>query len=106
MRYAYQPAEPNQTAVSAPHGSEMMRHGGEYDVPEAWAATLNGRIPGLDGNPCLIPLDNAPGAAAAAFIAAISEPTPHNPETPPPAVSTNVVEPVKRGRGRPPKVPA
>lgn len=41
--------------------------------------------------------------AAADFIAAVSEPTPFNPETPP-AEASATAESVKRGPGRPRKV--
>ncbi len=105
MRYAFEPSQRSAQPCQGV-GLPAMLAGGIYEVEASHAALVCESYPGLDGNPCLIPLDNTPGAAAAAFIAAISEPTPHNPETPPPAVSTDVVEPVKRGRGRPPRVPA
>ena len=68
------------------------------------------RIPGIDGNPCFVPVTPTPlspiPTAASDFIAAISAPTAMNPETDPETEhpeADNDAAPARRGRGRPKK---
>jgi hypothetical protein len=79
-----------------------MVSGSVYDVEPEWAARIVATVPGVDGAPCLIPVGRPAVDAAADFIAAISTPTPHNPETPNAAVADSSA-PVKRKPGRPKK---
>ena len=104
MRAAYRPENPASEPASCPPGGAQvpMRAGNVYDVPDEWAAYIISAFPGADGAPCLVPVDDG-AEAAADFIAAVSEPTPLNPETPH-AEASATAEPVKRGPGRPRKV--
>lgn len=98
MKYTYSPARPMEQAASARRGQPQvaMRSGGVYDIDPEWAQFIVGIVPGVDGGPCLVPVDPPGAAAAADFIAAISTPTEHNPETDP-----TPVEPAQKKRGRP-----
>lgn len=92
MRAVYRPESAAAEPASCPPGGLQvpMRSGEVYDVPDEWAAYIISAYPGVDGAPCLVPVD-----AAADFMDAISAPTPHNPETP---ASPADVTPPKRGR--------
>ena len=98
MRYRFTPEHPGAIAYAS--ASVMVRSGDTVELTDAQAARLRDCVAGVNGAPCLIPVDSA-ALAVSEFMAAICEPTPLNPETPPPAVSVQVTEPVKRGRGRP-----
>lgn len=102
MRYVFRPAHPGAGPAVASGLPECMVAGREYDTDPGWAAHVMSGCPGIDGAPCLIPLDPPGAGAAREFLAAISTPTTINPETPPAAVSA-LAEPVKRKPGRKPR---
>ena len=58
MLCRYLPAS-GEHAASAPAGAsqEHMRSGGVYDVSDAWRAKLCILTPGIDGGPCLVPVE-------------------------------------------------
>lgn len=86
--HRFNPDHPGAVAYAFP-GGPLLRAG---DVADLTDEQVN-RLRSICGD-CLIPVN--PGAGAAAdFIAAISAPTPHNPETP---VNPADVTPIKRGR--------
>ena len=96
MRYRFAPEHPGAIAYAS--ASVMVRRGDVVELTDAQCARLTACVAGVDGAPCLIPVDSA-AEAVADFMAAISTPTDCNPETPPPAVSVDA-EPVKRTRRR------
>ena len=82
----------------------VVRSGDVVDAPAEWVARIGAAYVGVGAGPCLIPVSSPGVEAAADFIAAVSTPTPLNPETPPAAVSAEPkAEPVKRKPGRPRK---
>lgn len=105
MRFRFTPANRGEQAASAPAGQPQvaMVAGESYDLDPAWAERLLSIVGGVNGAPCLIPLDPPGHEAAREFIAAISTPTTFNPETPPAAASDVTPEPVKRKPGRKPR---
>ena len=84
MRARFQPEHPG--AVAWVNG-RMVRAGAVVDVDEATLARVSG----------LVAVDEG-AEAAADFIAAISVPTPHNPEASPVADPAPLATPAKRGR--------
>lgn len=80
----------------------VVRLGDVVDAPVEWVARINAAYVGTGGGPCLIPVDSPAVDPVADFMAAISTPTPFNPETPPAAVAAEAA-PVKRKPGRPRK---
>lgn len=97
MRYTFRPMSDATHAASAPPGRNpvAMVAGEAYDVDAEWAAVINACTPGIDGQPALVPVAGV--EAAADFIAAISQPTPLNPET---DAAVPTPGPVKRTRGK------
>ena len=105
-------------AVAFLDGS-VVRLGDVVDAPAEWVARISAAYVGTGGGPCLIPVESpavdpvespavdpveSPAVDPVAdFMAAISVPTPFNPETPPAAASSDKPEPVKRKPGRPRK---
>ena len=80
----------------------VVRSGDVVEAPAEWVARIGAAYVGVGGGPCLIPVSSSGVEAAADFIAAVSAPTPFNPETPPAAVAAEAA-PVKRKPGRPRK---
>lgn len=97
MKYTFTPSHPGAVAY-AYQGGPLLKSGDPVEMDPAQADRLCGIVAGANGGPCLIPLDEAPGA--------VSEPTTFNPEMPAAAVSVPSTEPVKRKPGRPKKDPA
>jgi len=89
-------------AVAFLDGS-VVRLGDVVDAPAEWVARISAAYVGTGGGPCLIPVESPAVDPVADFMAAISVPTPFNPETPPAAASSDKPEPVKRKPGRPRK---
>lgn len=87
MRARFLPDHPGAVCYV---GGVVVRAGESCDATAAEVERIDGLV--ADGD-----------AAAADFIAAVSEPTPFNPETPP-AEASATAEPVKRSPGRPRKV--
>ena len=89
MKYTFRPARAMEQAASARRGLPQvaMRSGGVYEVDPEWARFIVGIVPGVDGGPCLVPVESS----------AVSAPTEHNPETVPAPMPD---PPKKRGRPR------
>ena len=98
VRFA--PEHPGAVAFLA---GAVVRLGDVVDAPAEWVARINAAYVGTGGGPCLVPVESPAVDPVADFMAAISVPTPFNPETPPAAVSSDKPEPVKRKPGRPRK---
>lgn len=98
LRFA--PEHPGAIAVL---DGAVIRSGDVVEAPVEWVARIGAAYVGVGGGPCLIPVSSPGVEAAADFIAAVSAPTPFNPETPPAAASSDKPEPVKRKPGRPRK---
>ncbi len=77
----------------------VVRLGDVVDAPAEWVARINAAYVGAGGGPCLVPVESPAVDQVADFMAAISTPTPFNPETPPAAVAAEAA-PVKRKPGR------
>lgn len=77
----------------------VVRLGDVVDAPAEWVARINAAYVGAGGGPCLVPVESPAVDPVADFMAAISTPTPFNPETPPAAVAAEAA-PVKRKPGR------
>lgn len=88
-------------AVAFLDGS-VVRSGDVVEAPAGWVARIGAAYVGVGGGPCLIPVESPAVDPVADFMAAISAPTPFNPETPPAAVAAEAA-PVKRKAGRPRK---
>lgn len=99
----FSPEHPGAIAVL---DGAVVRSGDVVEAPAEWVARIGAAYVGVGGGPCLIPVSSPGVEAAADFIAAVSTPTPLNPETPPATVSVEASakpEPVKRKPGRPRK---
>jgi hypothetical protein len=94
MRVRFRPLHPG--AVAAHRGGGVFRAGDVVELSAADIDRINGGTPGIDGAPALVPVTGV--EAAADFIAAISTPTPVNPETD--AAVPAPAGPVKRTRGK------
>lgn len=94
---------PEHPSAVAFFNGAVVRLGDVVDAPAEWVARISAAYVGVGGGPCLVPVESPGVAAAAEFIAAVSTPTPLNPETPPAAASGIKPEPVKRKPGRPRK---
>lgn len=78
-RYRYTPA--NQMTRIPVLGINAP---GVYELDPADVARYAELVEGVDGRPCLVPEYDVPQAVVDAvngFVAAVCEPTPHNPET-------------------------
>ena len=95
----FTPEHPGAVAVL---DGAVVRSGDVVEAPAEWVARIGAAYVGVGGGPCLIPASSLGVEAAADFIAAVSAPTPFNPETPPAAVAAEAA-PVKRKPGRPRK---
>lgn len=95
----FSPEHPGAIAVL---DGAVVRFGDVVEAPAEWVARIGAAYVGVGGGPCLIPVSSPGVEAAADFIAAVSAPTPFNPETPPAAVAAEAA-PVKRKPGRPRK---
>lgn len=80
----------------------VVRLGDVVDASAEWVARISAAYVGAGGGPCLVPVESPAVDPVADFMAAISTPTPFNPETPPAAVAAEAA-PVKRKPGRPRK---
>ena len=94
---------PEHPGAVAFFNGAVVRLGDVVDAPAEWVARINAAYVGTGGGPCLVPVESPAVDPVADFMAAISVPTPFNPETPPAAASSDKPEPVKRKPGRPRK---
>ena len=94
---------PEHPGAVAFFNGAVVRLGDVVDAPAEWVARISAAYVGVGGGPCLIPVESPAVDPVADFMAAISVPTPFNPETPPAAASSDKPEPVKRKPGRPRK---
>lgn len=94
---------PEHPGAVAFFNGAVVRLGDVVDAPAEWVARISAAYVGVGGGPCLVPVESPAVDPVADFMAAISVPTPFNPETPPAAASSDKPEPVKRKPGRPRK---
>lgn len=90
---------PEHPGAVAFFNGAVVRLGDVVDAPDEWVARINAAYVGAGGGPCLVPVESPAVDPVADFMAAISTPTPFNPETPPAAVAAEAA-PVKRKPGR------
>jgi hypothetical protein len=62
MRYRFVPEFEATSAAAGPGSLVSMFSGEVYDLSDEWAARILAIVPGRDGAPSLVPVDEAPAA--------------------------------------------
>lgn len=57
MKYLFQPAHPGAGPASAREAGKPMKAGNVYDIDPEWAAHVGVYCKGVDGAPCLVPIE-------------------------------------------------